>query len=264
MAVTTLDLNYYASLNNPADDTSTLGGGIDTSVELTGASVGEIFNQKGANALAGADKTTYAKMHVKNENASDDLSSAVLYLENHLATPAADGTFTIVSSSASDGSAVYVKLYFMLAAGTYTTEDVVLNGTTPVSSTAQAKLGKCVKAELRAVVGDALTPAVGDISITRGVLLGKIPIGYYSASGNYSIGVAATLDDTATTTDRLTAPAGITFYQPNTFSAGVAIVNGGVLTHETSQGIWIKQILYNGETPTADIEIGLVIEGETL
>jgi hypothetical protein len=151
----------------------------------------------------------------------------------------------------------------MLPAGTYTTEDVVLNGTTPVSSTAQAKLGKCVKAELRAVIGDALTPAVGNVYITRGTLLGKIPIGYYSATGNYSLGVASTLDDTVTTTNRLTAPAGITFYQPNTFSAGKAIANGGVLSFGTSQGIWIKQILYNGEAPTSDIEIGLAVRGQT-
>jgi hypothetical protein len=74
MAVTLLDLKYYAALNNPADDTSTLGGGIDTSAELTGASVGEIFNTKAANPLGEDDVITYAKLHAKNENADSDLS----------------------------------------------------------------------------------------------------------------------------------------------------------------------------------------------
>lgn len=258
MAVVQADLKLYASANNPADDTSTLGGAIDTGTQITGSSIGELFNKKAANAGGGADKTTYGKAFYKNTNGTDSFLSGVVWVENGLIAPSGDGIFSIVSDSASDDTTKYVKLIYC-SSGTYTTENVTLNGTSSVVSSGSADAGELINIELRLVADDSLTTATGDITITRGSQLGIIPAGYKNATGCYALGLAASLNDTATTTDRLTAPGAISFSYVNT-EAG-AISCAATMTAGDGQGIWIRQILPAGMASSADLQLVLRISG---
>ncbi len=259
MSLSEDDIKYYAPLNNPTDDSSTLGGGINTSDELNGNSIGEIFPTRGADTDGGSDVVSYAKMFAKNTSATDDMESAQIYIANHLEQPGSDGVITLVSDSDNDDDSLYARIYIEQTDGSKTSEDITLDGTTQVSGTLPVKAGTNVKAEIRSVSGDALTAVEGNIAITRGTLLGYIPSGRKTAQGNYAIGLESSLDDTATTTNRLTAPSGITFYQPGTRNAALDVANGGTLSAGSAQGIWVKQTLYDGEIDTPDMEIDIRI-----
>lgn len=64
-------------------------------------------------------------------------------------------------------------------------------------------------------------------------------------SGKISFGLASTLDDTASVTDRLTAPGGVTFD-----SSDKNVANSQNLTPGTAQGVWLKLSLAAGDAAT--------------
>jgi len=268
MVVINSDILLYQCTNNPADDTSTLGGAI-SATQITGGSLGEVFNKKASNASGGADKITYGKVFFKNNNGSDTLFSPKFYILNGLLAPVADGVFTVNSTSALDTWTTYkkyLKVSYKNSAGTNTYEYIRLNGLTSVNGTGTAEAGELVNIELKTATGtseaesDSQTTSSGDITIARGINLGIIPTGYKTATGCYQIGVEATLDDTETTTNRLTAPTGITFSLPNTESGALDAVAD--MTTTTAQGIWVEQTLSDGMLSVADMQVILRCFGE--
>jgi hypothetical protein len=73
----------------------------------------------------------------------------------------------------------------------------------------------------------------------------------------FKFGLPSTLDDTATTTDRTTAPAGITF---NTSTKNVA--NSGSLSSGSRQGIWMNLTLAAGNAALKST-VTMEIDGQT-
>jgi len=271
MAVLESDLLYYGALLLPANNTDPVGGGIDTSNQFTGNGLNELMLTQGANPAGQADISDFAKQFVKNTNNTNNLTKTVIYIENHLRQATSPGVFNIVSDSVNDDSSKMVRLKFKNSVSDNIQEDVVLNGITAVLSVGQVAQSTNVTAELLTVTGETLTTASGNILITRGITLGMIPKGLETAQGNFSFAIESTLDGTGQADNRLTSPndggatpIDLTYYQTNTYEAGIPIANSGTLTHGTSQGIWVKRICYNGEVPISFMQCGLTIEGTAL
>lgn len=261
MGIVETDLKCYAPLNNPADFTSTLGGGIDETDEIDGNCIGELIYRDAANSEGGADKVRYAKGFIKNTNGSDDYYNASIWIRNSLLSPSADGTVSIVSSSASDDTGYYIKMIFENAAGTKTSENITLNGTSAVTSTGSVKASTIPVFELRLVSDNSLTAANGDITFTRGITLGKIPSGGKTAQGGLQLALEGSLDDTETTTDRTTAPAAVSFSLAQDEASGIDVANSGTLTHGSAQGFWIKVTYPDGQLSSSDLECDIYIDG---
>lgn len=250
MSVSSTDIKFYATTNIPTADTGTLGGAIDTANEITDDQTGKLIVLPYANPDGGADKPYYGKIHVKNTNATDDLTTATIYIANLLQDPPSTGVIGITTVATGDDDTKYVRVYFENAVGTPTYEDVVLPSTPGTTyTTGQALLNRRIAVGLHLVSDDTITTASGDITIARGTTtLGIIPEGGYNATGRIDIGLASTLDDTATTTNRVTAPGGITFSRADSDNP-LDVANSGVLTHAKNQAVWIRLTMQDGATP---------------
>ena len=262
MAVVETELKLYSPLNNPTNDTDTLGGGIDVTDEVTGGSVGELMIKRGANTIGGADVVAYGKAFYKNTNAIDDLSNSVVWIDNALLQPTANGVLSVVSDSTSDNSDKQVHVIFETPAGVYDSENIVMNGITAVSGTKTIKANTPIKVEFQTVATGDLVATTGNVSINRGSLLGKIPATYKSADGYMAIALEAALNDTETTTNRVTTPGVVTFYVVNTKETGLAVANSGTLTSGAAQGIWLRQTIPDGALPSTELDWNIGIKGD--
>lgn len=259
MSITAADLKLYKSANTPTNDSGISGGAISVT-EILGSIIGELIPQCAYNAAAGGDIVWYYKAFFKNTHATLPLTESVVYIKNALISLASNGTVSAVSTSSSDGSSKKIKVYGEDASGTAVTEEVILNGTT--TATGSQVFSKIYKIELLTLAG-ALTTATGTITITRGITLGIIPVGFSTATNEYSLWLAATLNDTASVANRLTAPAGASWSIPNSYATGLAVANSQSLTAGSAQGIWIRATYADGTSPTSQMELILRLEGNT-
>lgn len=236
-------------------------GGAASGTKITGSSIGEVLFAMSANTYGGATKTQYGKLFQANDHATIDLTSAVLWLDNGMDDSAGGYVTTAVSTSEEDGSNVTLRVIGETVSAD-AQDDFALNGTsTATGSVTFAERWVC---ELRDTDTGALTPAVGTISIKEnGVTIAVMHPGQSTVTAEITFGKAATLGDTATTTDASTAPAGISFAKPRTAATGTAVANSGTLTASTKQGIWLKWECADGRRASADVEIYLLCQGDT-
>lgn len=261
MAVQPSEILHYKSANNPSNDTDTVGGAI--SANLVGSSIGEIFHTRSANENE-ADDTLYQykKSFVKNTNTTTALTNAKAFLKNALDDVGTAGVVSATSTSTDDDNTKKIVVHGEDASNQVQTEDVTLNGTTEVNGS--DTFSKVFWIELREVSGGALTNADGDITLeVDGTAIGLIPAGYNCALGIVQIGLVATLDDNGTTTNAVTAPAGISFSKPRTAADALDFANSGTLSAESAQGVWWKQTVEGGVGPAPDLTAVLRIEGDT-
>lgn len=240
-------------------------GGAKTTTEITGGSIGEVLFTMPANAGSGGTKTQYGKLFYKNKHATLPLTSAKIWMANACDQGASGYVTQAVSSNASDNSTKKLRVIANDNAGSPAPaqDEIQMNGTTTVTGSIQMTT-RCV-AELRENnSGSALTPAAGDISIiVNGVTVGIIPAGAYSCVFEIDAGLQNALDDTATTSNAQTAPAGITFTRPRNEAGGLAVANSGSLTAGSGQGIWLRWQSLQDRKPSSDVEIHLTIKGDT-
>jgi len=262
MSVIQTDLKLYKCTSIPTDDSSIAGGAI-TGTEVT--ALGDLFPSLDAtaNADGGADKNYYAKVFYKNDNADTDLTSSKVYIKNALDDPSGATVITIVSDSASDDGTKQVAIYGEDGSNNALVERIALDGTTPVvGSTSFTKVWR-VQLELLNQ-RNTLTTAAGQIDVKESsTILGSMSIGDSWATAEIQIGLEALLDDTNTTTNRLTAPGGISFTRPNSLAEGLDVANSGALSFGHEQGIWIKMIVSSGigTLPTAGEIFDIVLNG---
>ncbi len=259
MSIIASELKLYKPASVPTDDVSASGGAISAN-EILGLSIGELIPLAAYNASLGLDLTWFYKCFFKNTNLSLPLTSAVVYIKNGLISVASNGTVIVVSTSSSDDTSKKIKIYGRDAASANVTEEIVLNGTTTV--TGSQVFSEIYKIELL-TSGGALTTSVGDITITRGITLGTIPVGFDCATHEYALWLAATLDDTVSVANRLTAPGGASWSYPNSYATGIAVANAQSLTQNTAQGIWLRFIGQDGTSPTTQMRIVVRLEGNT-
>jgi len=235
MAIAATDLKFYAAANMPEDDSNTVGGAIDALRQI-------VFTQL-----------------VANDN------------------------IEVVSSSASDTTQV-VTVDGRDAGGAFVTATATLNGTTPVvlspATTFERVLTITMSATTVGTVTIRRSPAAGDIYTIPIGELGVLALFVKSASdpsvtktrymkvfcknthGSLTLtvakidltadpdsrirfGLAGTKDDSATATNRLTAPGGITFFDDN----NAQDVPGTTLEAASGIGVWVEQALTAGDAP---------------
>lgn len=270
MAVTTSDIKHYQSANMPADDTSTVGGAATTSA--VSSSIGGVFHKVIAPAEGESDVAQYKKTFISNINETDDLTSGILWLANALddIEEGSEGVITVTSDSADDDSDYYIRVVgFDLGDEEEEidpapqTEEILLNGTTGADGTLD--FSRILWVEVRDVATGALSGANGNITIEAdSVELGVIPAGLNCGLACVDIGLAATLDDSATIANALTAPGAIVFTRPNASDDSLAIANSGTLTAESGQGIWWMLTVAAGAPPAAELNIRLSWQGEAV
>jgi hypothetical protein len=260
MPILSADLKRYKAANHPSNDTGTVGGAIDAASEITAGSVGEIVPSGSmlAQDVDGVQELFYYKSFFKNIHGSLSLLGAKLWLVNALDQLSAASTIKLLSNSASDGSSKKARIYGKNNAnGVIETEDVTLNGVTSVTST--KTFLEIYRVSLLLVSDGSITTAVGDIEVRRNtdnVLLGIIPgsgfsglgTGYSWATTEIDIGLAATVNDSLTSANRKTAPAGITFSRPRTEAAALTIP-GADLAAGAAIGVWQRYTLKPGMLP---------------
>ena len=232
--------------------TANVGGGISTT-EILATTIGEVFFTMAADP--DDDLTQISKAHYLNENATDALTGAQIWLPNTLATVSGNYPITAQSDSEDDDSSKKIRVLG------YDASVDPLQGEFPMDGLDEAfgsvDFSQEHGIELRSSTTGLLVAAAGKITLRKnGTVLGYIPAGKSSANSEVSIGLADALNDTDTADDAATPPAGVTFSRPGSYEAGLAVV-GDDLPPEESQGIWFRWIQKKRRKPSADM-LGLV------
>lgn len=261
MAVGASDLKLFQAATMATSFSTASVGGAISATEITGATIGEVLFTMAANSGSGGTKTQYAKAFYKNDHASDDLTTSVIYILNSLDAVPSNGTTSVQSSSASDDGTKFVRVIGEDASGNAQNEDITCNGTT--SAAGALTFSKIFRCELRATTGGALTNAAGDITITRSSALGAIPTGYNTATGELDFFLESTLDGSTTIADASTEPAGSpTWVRVNAVGEGESVANSGTLTSQSAQAIWFRWQVEQDANPSSDVSVVVDISGE--
>lgn len=245
MSITSSELVAYGALSRPTDDTSTSGGGIDTTVR-------PLFTQMAANAVievvsSGADTRTVT---VVGRDAAGVVQTVVLALNGTAPVDSAQAFERLVSvtlSATSPTNTVTVKqgaAGATLAAippnekGFYILFDNAASTDAPVS--------RYEKVFLKNTDG-ALALTTAQVTLTS------------DASGLLSVGLEAAVNDTSTVANRTTAPAGVAFS-----GTGTALnVPGGNLAAGDAIGVWVRQSLPANQVPGKS-SFTLQLSGQTV
>lgn len=266
MSIVAGDLKLYKAATPPTTlATSTVGGAINTSAEITGGSVGEWFPSVASYGTGLGSWSMYAKVFFKNTHASIPLTGSVIYIENSLDDVGSSGTASVASSSASDNSTYRTTLLGLDASSNPQSEDFTMNGTSSVggSLTWNSGAGGIAAGEFRNDSTGVLSATNGAVTVTRSSALGSIPAGYKTAVGEVNIWLEASLDGSTTTTNATTAPGGSSFSKPRTSGAGLTVANSQSLTAGSAQSVWGRWTRAERAKPLEDVEIGLTLYGNT-
>ena len=237
MPITSADLRHYRAQYHPSDDTSQVGGP-RSGLVITGTTSGEVIPD-GSVLVGGNMVVLYYKSFVRNEHPQLTLLQPRLWLANALPdTLPSAGKIRLAASSQDAGKTA--RLLGLDGAGQPTTETLLLADGSVDSTKTFSELWRV---ELR---GASASQPVQVIHVPTLQVLGLIPQGSRSATAEVDIGAAPTPDDTATSPNRLTPPAGITFARPTSPDGGLAI---GDLSSGVAWGIWRRYRFRAGAVP---------------
>lgn len=226
---TTFELRLAATMATSAASTS-IGGAIASGlVSLTDTAA--VFYPMGADAAGGSNRVQYAKIHDLNTDGSATATNYGVFLANGLPDLASAAVFSVEGDPADEG----VTVTFL----GFTSGGDPIQETCTIDSAGEATCSTPIKGPVRVLASAALSAAL--TILHGGVAKGVIPAGGDCASSELDIGLAATLNDSATIATPSTAPSGVTFSRPIT-SAARLLVNGGAgsLAAGSSQGIWLR------------------------
>lgn len=262
-APTDATLKYYGgSSGNPADDTSAVGGAIDTGAELVQATAGTLLQA----VRIGSSDVSYRAIAYRKNEAAGTLEDAKFYLRTGGNTPGSAGVVSASSTSASDTGALWIA-YKTASAWLAAGESITMAGLSTVTGLTSVDSGS----EWVAVYNSGAVP-VGDISIFINAV--KVGVIYGSAGGNgnfmastlYKLAVASTLSTTLSATNRLADPTGIGSYSSATYWPGndssIAIPSTD-LAASAYVGYVIKLLVPGGMTkpPTGQIVCDVALIG---
>ena len=241
MALQTTDIKIYGSANmQELDASSPQGGAIDTSIKMT-------FT----------DMSSNAPVNVVSDVVSD---SGTVDVRGRLAGGSiANETINLLGTDVASGAIVFERILRIYSAG-HTGELTVTNQT---SSSGIATLESGVS-EIRrpfmTVTGEASGGSavnvyekvfVKNVSLTNDLLsaaIGENSDGVEANNADITFELANSGNDTATSTDRLTAPASGDLLS-NTFDDLSKSVPGGSLPFGDAIGVWMKMNIPAGTTP---------------
>lgn len=244
-----VDIAIYPSALIPTNDTDPVGGNINTAGgELSEGTENVLVPALVIPAEGEADGGPYYYANcVKNEG-DTSFTSPRFWLENGLLKPSAQGTITVQTETASESGKV--RLIF-LSSGEWITDDVTVSGLGLFESQEQADSNSPVLA-IRISSGGAQTNATGNILISRGSSLGYIPQGRSTASSIVQLGIDLVVDSTAQSSNRLTAPSGVSFSEAYTYATGIYIPGPVDLDAGEFIKLWYKVTVPDGLLPPVD------------
>jgi hypothetical protein len=253
-------LKRVASTVRAADFADEDIGGALTDTELTGTTVGETLFEMPSTAEGSGDgsRVQYGKEGIANTHPTDNLINAKIFFPNFLADWGS-GTDTVVltSSSEDDDDTKFARLFGFDINGDPIVLEVALDGTAEaVSLDLMSDLQRVTIHEDDVDNDYPLVATAGTLTITRGndTVLGEIPAGYYSATAEIDAWLPATLNDTTTADDPATSPSGASWSRPRNIASALAVANGGELSAESKQGIWLRLTVKEGMPPSYDVE----------
>lgn len=239
--LTYTDIVTYASASLPTDDVTVSGGAIDLGYVVPETSPGVFIPSEAA--PTSSTVSWFYKLFKKNENATSSFAGITVFILNGIKLSVSAGVASIVSSSGSDSSG-YVRLYGYYSGGTPGYEDIAVAGSVTVPGSLNWDVGSPIRAQ-RLSAGGAVLNSTGTITISKGATpLGIIPAGSSCATGEFELAVDAAFDSASTSTNRLTAPSGISFSLVTAEEDGLAMPSGGPLLAGSSIGIWYKMNRY--------------------
>lgn len=226
MSILTTELIAYASASHPSDDTSTTGGAIDTNIRA------EFTQFASAAKLAlisdGADTRS---VDVVGRLATGVLTSETVVLTGAvevLSTNTYERILSVVAQTTSASRTVTAKQ----GSGGTTIGTINLNekGFTAFFVTSFSTTGTQTRYEKLFMknTNATLTLTTAIVTLTA------------DPSARIRIGLATSVDDTGTTTNRLTAPGGVSFVDDN---IDQNVPGGGNLAAASRIGVWVEQAL---------------------
>lgn len=220
MPIAATDLVKYGSASRPSDDVSTTGGAIDTTdrpdiTQLTANAVIAVISD-------GADTRTVT---VQGRNAAGAIISDVITLNGAVEAVGVltfERILTITLSASSGTRTVTVRQ----GAGGATRATIGLNETTRTSLFRQSasEAGITLRYEKTFWRNNHATLTLNSAQVRLTA----------DPDARIRLGLATTINDTATVANRKAAPAGVTFVDDNVFQT----VPGGVLTAGDRIGVW--------------------------
>lgn len=273
MPLANTDLKLYASANIVGADTGTVGGAI-SATQITSGSPGELLprlraKETGTIDNAGDLEIQYQKGFFKNTHASSNLLDARIYLKNGLKRPASAGTVWIETQSSSDASK---QLRFKsISSGAIVSDPINTPSSPGTASGSVASTDWLERVQLVNMSGVQVS-AAADIKIYVGAsfgtaeYVGMIPAGSSWATGEVQLAGITSVGDSGTSTNRRTAPSGLTFSRAYSYADGIAIrldANNDTLAFGEAQGFWAKQTLQPGMPPSDSVQYVWRIEGDS-
>lgn len=212
MALLESDIALKQSSNHPTDDTSTAGGAISATL-IDNSSVGEWLPNLDGQVKGGTDQYQWQVAYVHNTSATDTLVDPSVSRFSTLDTAVNEQRARITSTSGSDGSGKFVRLYGRTTdSGPLKFEDVTLAASSTADST--GIFAQYYRAELRSTSTGELVTAAADIEIEErdsGFNVGFINAGTSVATNEWKMAVPASIGDVSTFSNRRTEPAGLTY-----------------------------------------------------
>lgn len=259
------DLPSYHSLNWPTDDTSTVGGGINSSSLIVNGITGSLFPSAAIPVTGSANLVHRYKMFKKNTHGSETALTPKYWIYNGLKANT-QGPVTIVTYATETGI-VRVAGY---AAGVPTYEDITVTGAAgSYVGVVNWDAGEIWWAEALSVGGSSRRAVNGKHEIWRGTSLGMIPgplstgtenFAFATATAEYDLGLDPTINGTLAATNRLTNPTGVTFTRPITQAEAAS---GGNLAPGDAQGIWLRRTVRAGLIrPKGVVEPSILMSAE--
>lgn len=252
-----------ATTMGTSDSTTSVGGAVGSTL-ISSATVGQVHYRVSANASGGGDLVRYSKIFDVNDHATDDIDSYGIWMSNSIDTLGTAATIQFVSDSTSDDSTKMITVIGKSSGGSPQSENVTMNGTTEVTTTL-TYTGR-VRWILRNSTTKAVTTAAGTITGSFSAsTVGVIPPGMFSATGEIDLGLAASLNDSATIATPLAAPSSVTFSKPRVSGSKLVVDSGGgTLTAGDAQGIWSRLTLPELMQPWSQTQVSIKGEGDAV
>lgn len=261
-----MSFSLRQSANHPDDDSSVAGGSL-SAVIIDDSSIGEWMPRLRGQTSGGLDTGSaqeyqYQLAYLLNTD-SLSKSNIKVSIANWVNTSHGTDQLTFAPSNSVDGTDKFIRVWCKSDAGGLYTEDVALNGTTPVtmSGTVQASY----RFELRQDSDGAQVDAVGDIEIyiigSPNFEVGLITAGFSVATNEYRLAAPAAVGNLGTFANRRTEPAGLTWEYAysedgtgNLNSGGNLLDLPGPLPASSAVGVYCEQRARPG-LGTADLKI---------
>lgn len=189
----------------------------------------------------GAVDADYAQEFVPvclyNDEGSD-YTSGKFWVVNLYSVPGSSAVSRFWSDSASDGNTKKVRTYYKVGTAVFV-EDVILNGTTPVSGVQNAirpLYSELLDASTGLPVSNAGNIYHGHGGTTAGDVIGQMPIGYPQIHGDLDFAVSSTQDDTVEVTNPSTNP-GLSYSRCNTEATALTV---GLIEDTKYRKVWCR------------------------